>query len=133
MLPFTVGTRYVGPIDDQLFGILLGGDAQFGVLQAERIEQGIGDEGEGGGTGKADAVLAGEFEDFGQEVADLVNFREVAEFGEGIGGSGEGEFIGIIFCIAHNSGRTSTSNLQASSKSNGVKVPLGHQTVAIAR
>ena len=88
------GAGDVGPADDQLFGILLGGDALFGILQAEGVEEGISDVGESGGAADADDVLAGKFENLGQKLADLVDFGDFAEFGgefgEGIGRSGEG-------------------------------------------
>jgi hypothetical protein len=59
VLPFAVGTRYVGPVDDKIFGIF-GGDATFGIEQAERVEKRVGDEGKGGRARDANAILAGE-------------------------------------------------------------------------
>ena len=86
--PIALGARDVGPVDAKIFGILVG-DALFGILQAEGVEERIGDVGEGGGTADADEVLTGKFEDLGQELADLVDFGDFAElggkFGEGIG------------------------------------------------
>jgi len=96
-LPFAVGARC--PIDEKIFGIF-GGDATFGIEQAERVEQRVGDEGEGGGARDADAVVAGEPKNFANKVADWADFRELAEFdgefGEGISGrSTAGELFAV--------------------------------------
>jgi hypothetical protein len=86
------------PVASEVFGIF-NGDAVFGIAQAEGSEKRLGDEGEGGGSAKADAVLACEFEDLGWELADLVNFGEVAEFrgefGERIGGIGQSVLFSV--------------------------------------
>ncbi len=92
-MPFAVREGDVCPVDDKIFGIF-GGDATFCIEKAKRVEKRVGDEGERGGARDADAVLAGEFKNFGNKVADLADFREIAklggECGEGIGGGGEG-------------------------------------------
>jgi len=62
--PVAIGAGDACPVDSEVFGIF-NGDAVFGIEQAEGSEKRVGDEGEGGGSAKADAVLAGEFEDFG--------------------------------------------------------------------
>jgi len=40
-----------------------GGEMRLGVEQTNRVKQGVGDVGEGGGAANADAILASEFED----------------------------------------------------------------------
>jgi hypothetical protein len=63
-VPVAIGTGDACPVDSEVSGIV-SGDAVFGVEQAEGSEKRVGDEGKGGGSSKADAVLAGEFEDLG--------------------------------------------------------------------
>ena len=76
----SIGAGNAGPIDFEVCRIVRD-DTVFGIEQAERIEKGIGNVGEGGGAPDADAILAGEFEDFGEEAADLGDIDGIADFG----------------------------------------------------
>ena len=79
-----------GPVDlGWRVGFVLGGQAVFVVCQADGVEERVGHEGEGGGAGHADAVLAGEADGLGDEGADFVGsgggVEFVDEFGVKIG------------------------------------------------
>jgi hypothetical protein len=79
-----VRSRNAGPIDNDIFGTF-GGDAIFSVEQAQRVEKGVGDVGESSGAAESDAIEAREFENSGEEAADLLNVRRIADIGGGIG------------------------------------------------
>jgi len=60
---FAIGPGNTLPVDDEFLG-LLGVHTLFGLEQAKRVEERVGDEGESGGARDADAVLASEGENF---------------------------------------------------------------------
>ena len=95
----SIGAGNAGPIDFEVCRIVRD-DTVFGIEQAERIEKGIGNVGEGGCAADADAILAGEFEDFGEEAADLGDIDGIADFGgefsERVDGrSRKGKLLGV--------------------------------------
>lgn len=83
---FAIGAGNAFPINCELFGIVFSIEAGFAVGKAHGVEERIGHEGECGGAGKADAVLASQFDDGGDESTDVFD----------LGGAGDlgGEFVG---------------------------------------
>jgi len=62
-------------------GVVFGGADLFSALEAEGVDEGVGHVGEDRGAMSADAVVASEGDEFGDEGADLMDFSDLAEFG----------------------------------------------------
>jgi len=80
-----VGAGEAGQVKLKLAGVVLGGTNFFGALEAERVDEGVGHVGEDRGAMSADAVVASEGDEFGDEGADLMDFSDIAEFGSEFG------------------------------------------------